>query len=313
MAAQRIVAFVIAGGEGRRLRPLTLDQPKPALQLPGGWRIIDFVLSNLYNSGIRQIFVLLQYKPEMLIAHLQRRWNVASSHAGEFVEPVVPGSGSLGGAFEGTAHAVHECLELLDTDAPDLIAVFAADHIYRMDVRQMAAFHVGKKADATVATLPMALERAGEFGVLCIDRDARILDFQEKPRRPMPMPGSPRHALASMGNYLFDPEILRAALHASVAQGGYDFGHHVLPRLIRSHRVCAYDFTHNVVPGASPHEEPGYWRDVGTVEAYLAAQRDLAGASPRFCADNPAWPLDWRLAQRGGDAQPARQMARPVN
>lgn len=312
MAARRIVAFVLAGGEGTRLRPFTLALPKPALPLAGGWRIIDLVLSNLYNSEIRQIFVLLQYKPDVLVAHLQRRWNIASRHAEDFVAPVIPGSGTMGRAFRGTAHAVYECLGLLDALEPELVAVFAADHLYRMDVRQMAAFHTAMRADATVATLPLALERAGEFGVVCTDRDSRILAFQEKPDRPMPMPQDPCRALVSMGNYLFKPAVLQAVLHAAVAGGEYDFGRHVLPRLIKSHRVCAYDFTHNVVPGVPPEEQPGYWRDVGTVEAYRAAQQDLAGPSPCFSMDNPAWPLDWRRTQmEPGDSRTWR-LARPA-
>ncbi|NML18213.1 sugar phosphate nucleotidyltransferase [Azohydromonas caseinilytica] len=312
MVAQRIVAFILAGGEGTRLHPFTLALPKPALPLAGGWRVIDVVLSNLYNSKIRQIFVLLQYKPDILVAHLQRRWNIASLHAEDFVEPVVPGSGTTGRAFKGTAHAVYECLELLDASDPDLIAVFAADHLYRMDVRQMVSFHAAKRADATVASLPLALEHASEFGVVCTDCDSRILEFQEKPDRPVPMPGRPRCALVSMGNYLFKPEILYAALHAAVARGEYDFGRHVLPRLVKNHRVCAYDFTHNVVPGASPREQPGYWRDVGTVEAYRAAQHDLAGPLPCFDMDNPAWPMDWRRTRQEPEEPRMLQRARPA-
>lgn len=312
MTAQRIVAFVLAGGEGTRLRPFTQELPKPALPMAGGWRIIDFVLSNLYNSRIRQIFVLLQYKPDILIRHLRRQWNISSLHADDFVEPIVSGIGTAGRTFKGTAHAVYECLELLDALDPELVAVFAADHLYRMDVRQMAAFHTAMRADATVATLPVALDSGSEFGVVCTDCNSRILEFQEKPDRPVPMPQDPRRTLISMGNYLFTPELLYAALHATVGRGEYDFGRHVLPCLIKSHRVCAYDFTHNVVPGVLPHEEPCYWRDVGTVEAYLAAQQDLAGPSPCFSMDNPAWPMDWhRTQQEPADSRPS-PVVRPV-
>ncbi|WP_051244089.1 sugar phosphate nucleotidyltransferase [Azohydromonas australica] len=306
------MAFVLAGGEGTRLRPFTRELPKPALPMAGGWRIIDFVLSNLYNSRIRQIFVLLQYKPDILVNHLKRQWNISILHAGDFVEPVVSGSSTAGRVFKGTAHAVYECLERLDALDPQLVAVFAADHLYRMDVRQMAAFHMAMRADATVATLPVALESGSEFGVVCTDRNARILEFQEKPARPVPMPHDPRRALISMGNYLFKPEILYAALQAAVARGEYDFGRHVLPQMIKSHRVCAYDFTHNAVPGVLTQEQPCYWRDVGTVEAYLAAQRDLSGPSPRFSIDNPAWPIDWhRTQQEPADSRP-KHLARPV-
>lgn len=312
MAAHHIIAFVMAGGEGTRLRPFTLEQPKPALQVGGGWRIVDFVLSNLYNSQIRQVFVLLQYKPDVLIAHLRRQWDISSLHPGEFIEPVVPGTGTTGYAFKGTAHAVYECLDLLEGHQPDLVAVFAADHVYRMDVRQMAALHAAKQADATVATLPMALSRAQEFGVVRTDHDARIVEFQEKPTEPRPMPDDPHRALVSMGNYLFKPDVLYSALHATVARGEHDFGRHVLPRLTKSHRVYAYDFTHNVVPGVSPNEEPHYWCDVGTVEAYVAAHRDMAGPLPRFGTATSAWPMDWRLAPQEHEAPRPWRQVRPI-
>jgi glucose-1-phosphate adenylyltransferase len=291
MAAHRILAFVMAGGEGMRLRPFTLEQPKPALHVAGGARIIDFVLSNLYNSMIRQVFVLLQYKPDALLAHLDRQWGFAKERAGEFVEPVLPGRRISTREFKGTAHAVHECLDLLDGFGPEVVAVFAADHVYRMDVRQMAAFHSDRQADATVAAVPVPIEQAHEFGIVRTNATARIVGFHEKPEMPAPMPGDPRRALASMGNYLFRPDVLRTALCDAVRRSEYDFGRHVLPRLIKTHRVYAYDFMRNAVPGIKLYEDRGYWRDVGTVDAYLAARRDLLGPSPLLCLDNPEWPI----------------------
>ncbi len=281
----------MAGGEGTRLRPFTLEQPKPALPFAGGLRLIDFALSNLYNSRIRRVFVLLQYKPDALVAHLDRHWRSAKMEPGEFIEPVLPGSSISGHEFKGTAHAVHEYLGLLDQCRPKLVAVFAADHVYRMDVQQMINFHAARQADATVAALPVPIGLAREFGVVCANGDAQITGFQEKPDTPAPMSGDPQRAFASMGNYLFEPDVLRAALRDAVRRGEYDFGRQVLPRMIETHHVYAYDFMSNLVPGVGPREEHGYWRDVGTVNAYLAARRDLFGPLPLLCVDNPAWPI----------------------
>jgi len=291
MPRSRVVAFVMAGGNGVRLRPLTVEVPKPALPFMGGRRIIDFALSNLYNSSIRSVFVLLQYRPQSLLRHLAQNWAPAGFEAGEFIEPVLPSRTGSKHGFRGTADAVHQNLDLLDGCRPDVVAVFAADHVYRMDVRQMIGFHEGRDADVTVAAVPVPLAQASAFGVIRVDSDGRILKFQEKPREPAPMPGNPRRCLASMGNYLFRPDVLRRALAECAARGEHDFGSHVLPRLVASHRVYTYDFSSNVVPGTRAHEEPGYWRDVGTVEAYVDALRDLIGPQPQFCLDNPSWPL----------------------
>ncbi|MDH4189506.1 MAG: sugar phosphate nucleotidyltransferase, partial [Betaproteobacteria bacterium] len=190
-----------------------------------------------------------------------------------------------------TADAVHQCLDLLDGCRADLIAVFAADHVYRMDVRQMAEFHLERGADATVAAIPVALRQASGFGVIEADGCDRIRGFEEKPLAPRPMPDDPTRALASTGNYLFRPEVLRAALDAAAMRGETDFGHHVLPRLARSHRVLGYDFSRNRVPGLRAYEESAYWRDVGDSAAYAEAHWDLLGAQPRLRLDNPAWPI----------------------
>lgn len=291
MPKSRVVAFVMAGGEGVRLRPFTEEMPKPALPFLGGHRIIDFALSNLYNSSIRSVFVLLQYRPRSLLRHLAQNWAPAGMAAGEFIEPVLPSRNGSNRVFRGTADAVHQNLDLLDGCRPDVVAAFAADHVYRMDVRQMIGFHEARDADVTVAAVPVLLEQASAFGVIQVDSDGRILKFQEKPREPASMPGDPRRCLASMGNYLFRPGVLRCALAECAARGEHDFGSHVLPRLLATHRVYAYDFSTNVVPGTRAHEEPGYWRDVGTVEAYVGAHWDLIGPQPRFCLDNRYWPL----------------------
>ncbi len=286
----RVFAFVMAGGEGARLRPFTAGCAKPGLPFGGGYRVIDFVLSNLYNSGVPQACVLLQYRPLELMRYLAENWGGMRSAEGRFLR-TLQSDFSIGPEFRGTADAVARSIRVLDAMQPDVIAVFAADHIYRMDVRQMVAFHLDRDADATVAAMPVPIGRASAFGVIGADAQSRILSFQEKPSRPDPMPDDPARAYASMGNYLFRPAVLRAALAEAQARGEVDFGSHVLPRLIDSHRVYAYNFALNRVPGVRPCEEPAYWRDIGTVDAYIEAHWDLLRTAPRFCLDNPQWPI----------------------
>lgn len=291
MALRNVLAFVMAGGEGSRLRPFTEHLPKPALPFGGKYRIIDFVLSNMHNSGLDRVYVLTQYRPRILLEHIARTWAVMPRQPGGFVAPVLPRDTLQRSSFRGTADAVHHCLGLIRQHAPDLVAVFAADHVYRMDIRQMIAFHLERDADASVAAVPVPVQRASGFGVIRTDREQRIRGFQEKPRRPAQMPDKPLFAYASMGNYLFRPAVLEQALAAAAERGDHDFGQHVLPRLIGERRVYAYDFSRNRVPGILPHEEHGNWRDVGNVGSYIDAHRDLLGPAPRFQLDNPAWPI----------------------
>lgn len=287
MVSTPTVAFVLAGGEGSRLRPFTEFLPKPALPFAGRCRIIDFALSNLVHSGIGTVFVLMQYRPQPLLEHLGTHWS--RPPGGARIVPVLPTR-----PFLGTADAVRQNLPLLDGIDPEVVAVFAADHVYRMDVAQMLRFHQGHAADATVAALPVPLRTASQFGVIAADADGRIRGFEEKPARPRCCPHDPASAYVSMGNYLFRPPELRRALREAARDGGHDFGHDVLPLLVREARVHAYDFRRNRVPGMKPFEEPAYWRDVGTVDAYLAAQDDTAGPQPRLDLDNPAWPIGGR-------------------
>ncbi len=285
---KKILAIVLAGGEGARLRPLTLSHAKPALPFGGDFRLVDFVLSNLVNSGIDSIYLLAQYKPDSLIRHVSANWELASRGDECFVRVMLPQQGCV---YRGTADAVRQNLALIEQHAPDIVAVFAADHIYRMDVRQMVQFHGNCAADVTVAATQVPIELASSFGVIAAGHDGGIWDFQEKPEAPVAMPSCPERAYASMGNYLFNTEVLVGALEHAARCGESDFGRHILPRLIRSHQVHAYDFSDNCVPGTQPHEEQAYWRDVGTLEAYLNAQRDVAGTMPRFNLQNPHWPL----------------------
>jgi glucose-1-phosphate adenylyltransferase len=280
------VAFVMAGGEGRRLLPLTADCPKPALPF-GRYRLIDFALASLYHSGLRSIYVLAQYRLAPLLDHLAHAWRLPPDVRGEFIHPILPGSAP----FRGTADAVRQALARVDPSKSELVAVFAADHVYRMDVRQMIAFHRSRSAAATVSAVRVPISAASEFGVLSVDPAWRVDRFDEKPGSPASVPGDPQHVLASMGNYLFRTEVLLQVLADAERRNEHDFGRHVLPRLVDDGLLHAYDFADNQVPGLQSYEERAYWRDVGTVEAYVAAHRDTIGPRPRFNLNNPLWPI----------------------
>jgi glucose-1-phosphate adenylyltransferase len=285
----KIVALVLAGGEGTRLYPLTAEHSKPALPFANGYRIVDFVLSNLVNSKISTIYLLAQYKPDSLMRHVASAWAPWLNPPGGVIKVLLPRSNRQ--LFRGTADAVHQCLDVLQAHSPDVVAIFAADHVYRMDVRQMVDFHRARAADATVAAVGVPLEKASSFGIISAGADGRVREFHEKPRRAAPSPRNPEQAYASMGNYLFDPRVLERALEEGIARGEIDFGRDVLPRLCRDARVYAYDFAENQVPGLLDYEEPAYWRDVGTLTALAAAQQDAMGQRPRFNLWNRRWPI----------------------
>ena len=261
----KIVALVLAGGEGTRLYPLTADHAKPALPFANGYRICDFVLSNLVNSGISTIYMLAQYKPESLMRHVQTAWAPWFEQSEGLIKVLLPRANTLEGQFKGTADAVYQYLDIVQAHAPDIVAVFAADHVYRMDVRQMIDFHRARAARVTVSAVAVPLEAARSFGVLKTAADGRVLSFCEKPKQPSAIPGDPRHAYASMGNYVFQPEVLEGVLREARSRGDVDFGRDVLPRACKSERVYAYDFGENSVPGVQDFEERCYWRDVGTL------------------------------------------------
>ena len=288
----KIVALVLAGGEGTRLYPLTAEHAKPALPFANGYRIVDFVLSNLVNSNVSTIYVVAQYKPESLVQHIQTAWAPSFEGTEGLIKVLLPRSNA---PFKGTADAVYQHLNLIRAHAPDMVAVFAADHIYRMDVRQMVDFHRRREAHVTVSALTVPLDKARSFGVLTAGADGRVREFHEKPKQPQPIPGNPRHAYASMGNYLFQPEVLERMLREAVARGEVDFGRDILPRVCTSDRVYAYDFSENRVPGVQDYEERAYWRDVGTLSALAAAQQDATGMRPRFNLWNPRWPIHGRV------------------
>ncbi|HSE96161.1 MAG TPA: glucose-1-phosphate adenylyltransferase [Methylomirabilota bacterium] len=290
MRPDRVLAMILAGGRGERLYPLTRERSKPAVPFGGRYRIIDFVLSNFVNSGILAIYVLVQYKAQSLIEHLRVGWRASGLVADHFIIPVPPQMRVGDTWYRGSADAVLQNLNLIEDFAPDLVAVFGADHIYRMDVNQMVAFHREREADVTVAARPVPLDEAGAFGVLEVDASGRILDFAEKPARPRPLPDDPTHAYVSMGNYLFSRRTLTESLLADARRdSAHDFGRSIIPELVPRARVFAYDFQANVIPGIRPYEERGYWRDVGTLDVYYRAHMDLLGEEPRFDLDNHRW------------------------
>lgn len=252
MKQPKILAFVMAGGEGARLSPLTSHNSKPSLPFGSRYRIVDFVLSNLLNSSIQSIYLLVQYKSQSLIEHVRKAWVVSPMRNEEFVTVVPPQMMRGGDWFMGTADAVYQNLNLIQLHNPDLVLVFGADHVYRMDLQQMIDFHHEREADVTVAALPVPIDEARGFGVIVADHAGRVNEFQEKPANPTPMPSDPSRAYASMGNYLFDAKVLVEALKAANERGEHDFGQHVLPHLKETHRLFAYDFATNKVPGPSP-------------------------------------------------------------
>ncbi|MFO0576622.1 MAG: glucose-1-phosphate adenylyltransferase [Polyangia bacterium] len=292
--APRVLALVLAGGEGRRLWPLTADRAKPAVPMGGRYRIIDFVLSNLVNSGFYKIKVLTQYMSDSLNSHLARGWRLAAM-MDQYVEPV-PAQQRRGREwFKGSADAIFQSLNVITDEDPDYVLIFGGDHVYKMDIQQMMTFHQEVNADCTVAAIPVPVAEAHAFGIIEVDPSWRVLSFTEKPDREhtREIPGRPGWALASMGNYIFNTrvlvqEIVRDADAAQQSQ--HDFGRNILPELVGKRALYAYDFFRNAIPGMDERER-GYWRDVGTISQYYAANMDLVEIVPVFNLYNPRWPL----------------------
>ncbi|HTP50580.1 MAG TPA: glucose-1-phosphate adenylyltransferase [Anaeromyxobacteraceae bacterium] len=288
----KVLAMILAGGEGRRLDPLTRERAKPAVPFGGRYRIIDFVLSNFANSGIVRMKVLVQYKSDSLNTHVQRAWRLTSL-LNEYVE-IVPAQMRYGPKwFEGSADAIYQNLNIITDEEPDYTFVFGADHVYRMDVRQMLDFHQEKGADLTVAAIPVPLAEADQFGIIEMSSDGRMVGFVEKPKSdPKTMPGDPTRCLASMGNYLFTTDALVQEIvrDAGDAESAHDFGKSIVTSMFARKKVYVYDFTQNLVPGQS-EKERGYWRDVGSLDAYYQANMDLVAVDPVFSLYNFEWPI----------------------
>lgn len=289
----RILGIIMAGGKGERLYPLTKDRSKPSVPFGGNYRIVDFVLSNFVNSGIFSSYVLVQYLSQSLIEYLRTTWRSEGIIPDHFLT-CVPPQMRLGEIwYRGTADSVRQNINLVKDFNPDLVAIFGADHIYRMDVRQMIDFHLKNKADVTVAANSVSIKEASAFGVLGVDKDSRIVQFDEKPAKPQPIPGNPKMAYASMGNYIFNTDVLLQVLQKRFCDvPALDFGKHILPKILTDHRTFAYNFQSQTLPGAKPYEEPGYWRDVGTIESFWQTNMDLLGPKPKLDLNNPQWPVN---------------------
>ncbi len=292
MGRQKVLGLVLAGGVGRRLGPLTADRAKSAVPFGGLYRVVDFTLSNLVNGGLQHIYVLTQYKSHSLNKHITTTWQL-SSLLDNYVTPV-PAQQRLGPRWQaGSADALYESMNLIRADRPDIVVVMGADHVYRMDPRQMIEQHVAWGARATVAAIPVPRKEAADFGVVQAGPDGHLIDaFLEKPPDPPGRPGQPDEALVSMGNYVFDTDALVEALGKDAADdgSGHSMGGDIIPRLVRERAAHVYDFRQNKVPGAGPGEA-GYWREVGTIDSYFDAHMDLCAVHPEFNLYNRWWPI----------------------
>ena len=293
MRDPKVLSMVLAGGEGKRLQPLTRDRAKPAVPFGGDYRLIDFALSNLANGGYLHIVVLTQYKSHSLDVHLAKAWRM-SAILGNYVISVPAQMRSGPRWFAGSADAIYQNLNLIRDQQPEHVIVFGADHIYRMDPRQMVAQHVERGAGVTVAGIRVPRAQASQFGIIEAAADGvRIAQFREKPTGEVPgLADSPDEVYASMGNYVFDVDVLCDAVSsdADMSDSRHDIGGDIIPRLVAEGRADVYDFSNNEVPGATARDR-GYWRDVGTLDAYYDAHMDLVSVDPIFNLYNREWPI----------------------
>ncbi len=281
------LALILAGGRGTRLKQLTTWRVKPAVPFGGKFRIIDFPLSNCINSGIRRIGVLTQYKSHSLIRHIQQGWGYFRGEFGEFIE-LLPAQQRIEASwYAGTADAVYQNIDIIRAHKPKYVLILAGDHIYKMDYGPMLAHHVENNADMTIACLEVSLEEAKAFGVMSVDEDGRVNDFNEKPMQPQPAPGTPDSALASMGIYIFNTDFLyeRLICDADTPSSDHDFGKNIIPAVIKNYRVFSYPFR-DVQTG-----QQSYWRDVGTVDAFWEANMELVSVTPELNLYDSQWPI----------------------
>ncbi len=292
-AAPKVFGIILAGGEGKRLMPLTADRAKPAVPFGGQYRLIDFAISNLINSGLRQIVVLTQYKSHSLDRHISQNWRM-SPMLDSYVASV-PAQQRLGKRwFSGSADAILQSMNLVNDEKPDIVVVIGADHVYRMDFRQMLAAHIESGARATVAGIRQPISLANQFGVIAVDDDdpAKISDFLEKPQNPAGLADSPNEVLASMGNYIFNTDALIEAVETDgeLPTSNHDMGGDIIPYFVGRGEAGVYDMNRNDVPGSTERDRY-YWRDVGTIESFFDAHMDLISTLPIFNLYNTDWPI----------------------
>jgi glucose-1-phosphate adenylyltransferase len=297
MESPKVLGMVLAGGKGTRLHPLTQKRTKPAVPFGGKYRIIDFALNNMINSKIYGVYVLTQFKAQSLTEHIQRYWRFGTFLSDYFIT-LAPAQmylyEELGSEwYRGTADAIYQNIHLIDNGKAEIIAIFSGDHIYKMNIAHMVKQHREAGAEVSIAAYPTRVEEAAfRFGVIQVDRDFRVTEFQEKPAHPKPIPGRETHALASMGNYVFNRDVLFKLLErdAAIKESEHDFGKNVLPMALElGYNILAYDFAENPLPG---HVGPNtYWRDVGTIDSYWEASMDLVALKPEFDLYNEEWLL----------------------
>jgi len=293
MIGDDVLVIVLAGGAGERLAPLTRERAKPAVYFGGPYRIIDFVLSNCINSGLRHIFIATQYKSLSLNRHIRQGWTVVSEELGEFIEILPPQKRVGEHWYQGTADAVYQNLYSVIRENPKYVVVLAGDHVYKMDYQKMLRFHIDMAAEVTLAAIEVPIEDGHRFGIVAVDETERVTGFLEKPKDPPPIPGQTEMALASMGIYVFDSDVLISALEADAARpdSHHDFGKDIIPALIDRGRIYSYAFYDENKKAAK------YWRDVGTIDAYYEAQMDLCTVNPEFNMYDPEWPLRTYMPQ----------------
>jgi glucose-1-phosphate adenylyltransferase len=285
-AYDKILTIILAGGQGERLYPLTKDRAKPAVPFGGIYRIIDFTLSNCLNSGLRKIVVLTQYKSFSLDKHLRLGWNIFNNELNEYIEQIPPQQRISDQWYQGTADAVYQNIYTLEKEQPEMVLILSGDHIYKMDYRSMALFHLENKADLTIACMEVPLNEGKRFGIIKTDEENRIVGFHEKPSEPIPSPNNPEVTLASMGIYLFNTTTLVKAIIDDAKQDtNHDFGKNIIPEMIDSKRVYAYPFADGT------NNNLNYWRDIGTLDAYWEANMDLVQESPEFNLYDKDWPI----------------------
>ncbi len=285
-AYDKILTIILAGGQGERLYPLTKDRAKPAVPFGGIYRIIDFTLSNCLNSGLRKIVVLTQYKSFSLDKHLRLGWNIFNHELNEYIEQIPPQQRISDQWYQGTADAVYQNIYTLGKEQPEMVLILSGDHIYKMDYRNMARFHLENKADLTIACMEVPVNEGKRYGVIKTDEENRIVGFHEKPSEPIPSPNNPEVTLVSMGIYLFNTTTLVKAIIDDAKQDtNHDFGKNIIPEMIHSKRVYAYPFADGT------NNNLNYWRDIGTLDAYWEANMDLVQESPEFNLYDKDWPI----------------------
>lgn len=286
-----VLVMILAGGEGKRLAPLTRDRAKPAVPFGGRYRIIDFVLNNFINSGFFKIKIMTQYKSDSLNKHVARGWYV-SPFLDQYID-LVPAQMRKGCQwYTGTADAVYQNINIIYDENPQYVCVFGGDHVFKMDVRQMLEFHKEKNTQLTISAIPVPIEEAHEFGIVEVDENRKLIGFEEKPANPKCIPGRPDYALVSMGNYIFNKDTLVSELEADALKldSNHDFGKDIINNILAKDGVYVYDFSKNVIPGETGSVK-GYWKDVGNIDAYWQANMDLLSATPEFNLYNKNWNL----------------------